>query len=62
MAEEAKKRGVQLPLPFGVSAVVTGLLDRQIKVDDVRVGISGAAPSSVSQVLNLRIDEYCPQC
>ena len=53
MADEAKKRGVQLPLPFGVSTVVTGLLDRQIKVDDVRVGINGAAPSSVSQVLNL---------
>jgi hypothetical protein len=53
MAEEAKKRGYQLPLPFGISTVVTGLLDRQIKVTDVRVGVNGAAPTSVSQVLNL---------
>src|SRR6476469_8813647 len=45
MAEEGKKRGYQLPLPFGVSTVVTGLLDRQIKITDVRVGVNGTAPT-----------------
>ena len=53
MAEEAKKRGHSLPLPFGVSTVVTGLLDRKIDVTDVRVGVNGATPTSVSQVFDL---------
>jgi hypothetical protein len=53
MAEEATKRGHQLPLPFGISTVVTGLFNRQITVTDVRVGINGAAQTSVGQVLNL---------
>jgi len=53
MAEEAKKRGIDLPLPIGVSTVVTGLLDRKINVTDVRVGVNGAGPQSVSQFVNL---------
>lgn len=52
MAEEAKKRGYQLPRPFGISTVVTGLFDRLIKITDVRVGVNGAAPTSVNQVVN----------
>jgi hypothetical protein len=53
LAEEAKKRGVELPLPFGISTVFTGLFDRKINVTDVRVGTNGAAPQSVSQFVNL---------
>ncbi|HSQ92374.1 MAG TPA: hypothetical protein VLM19_09420 [Nitrospiraceae bacterium] len=53
MAEEAKKRGYQLPLPFGVSTVFTGLLGRKIDVTDVRVGVNGATPQSVNQFIDL---------
>ena len=53
MAGEAKKRGIELPLPFGVSTVFTGLLDRNIDVTDVRVGVNGATPHSVSRFVNL---------
>jgi hypothetical protein len=53
MAEEAEKRGYQLPLPFGVSTVFTGLIDRKIEVTDVRIGVDGAAPRSVNQFFNL---------
>jgi hypothetical protein len=53
MAEEATKRGIQLPLPFGVSTVFLGLQDRSIEVTDVRVGINGAAPQSVSRFVDL---------
>ena len=52
MADEAKKRGYQLPLPIGISTVVTGLFDRKINVTDVRAGVNGSTPTSVSQVLN----------
>jgi hypothetical protein len=53
MADEAKERGYELPLPFGVSAVLVTLLNRQVKVNDVRVGLNGAPPSSVSRFLDL---------
>ena len=53
LADEAKKRGHSLPLPFGVSTVITGLWNRQINVTDVRVGVNGATPTSVSQVFDL---------
>lgn len=53
MADEARKRGIELPLPFGVSTVFTGLLDRKIDVTDVRTGVNGAPPQSVSRFVNL---------
>jgi len=53
MADEARKRGIELPLPFGVSTVFTGLLDRKIDVTDVRTGVNGASPQSVSRFVNL---------
>lgn len=53
MAEAARERGYELPLPFGAAFVVTGLGNREIEVTDVRVGIAGQPPQSVSQFLNL---------
>ncbi len=52
MAEEATKRGYDLPLPFGISTVFTGLVNRDIDVTDVRVGVNGASPQSVKQFLD----------
>lgn len=52
MADEARKRGVTLPLPFGVGAVYYHL-DRAIEVTDVRVGRDGAPPASVSDFAQL---------
>lgn len=43
--------GYELPLPFGVSAIYN-YLSRDIEVTDVRVGVNGAAPDSVSQFAN----------
>jgi hypothetical protein len=52
LAEEARKRGYELPLPFGVGAVYN-YLERDIKVTDLRIGINGAIPTSVSDFVNL---------
>ena len=52
LAEEARKRGIELPLPFGVGLVYYNL-HRDIKITDVRVGRNGAPPTSVSQYANL---------
>ncbi|MDR4494004.1 MAG: hypothetical protein R3B74_06220 [Nitrospirales bacterium] len=52
MAEEATKRGYRLPLPFGIGAVFTGLVNRDIDVTDVRVGVNGARPQSVKRFVN----------
>jgi len=52
MADEAIKRGHELPLPFGVGLVVTGLEGRKIDVSDVRVGLQNP-PRSVSDFVNL---------
>src|SRR5215813_10997037 len=49
LAEEARKRGVDLPLPFGVSLVYYGLA-RDIKITDVRIGQGDNPPTSVSEV------------
>jgi hypothetical protein len=49
LAEEARKRGVELPLPFGVSLVYYHL-DRAIEVTDVRIGRNGGPPQSVTEV------------
>jgi hypothetical protein len=68
LADEARKRGVELPLPFGVGLVYF-FLHRDIEIRDLRVGRNGAPPTSVSQFaqlasvanvnnLNLRMDVW----
>jgi len=52
MAEEAIKRGYELPLPFGAALIVTVLGDRKIDVTDVRVGLKNP-PQSVSEFVQL---------
>ena len=52
LAEEARKRGIELPRPFGIG-VVYYHLDRAIEIRDVRVGRDGAPPTSVSQFAQL---------
>jgi hypothetical protein len=51
MAEEARKRGIELPLPFGIGLVYYNL-HRDIEITDVRVGRNGAPPASVSRFAN----------
>ena len=55
LAEEARKRGIELPLPFGVGLVYYHL-DRDIEVTDVRVGREGNPPTSVSQFAQFSAD------
>jgi hypothetical protein len=52
LAEEARKRGIDLPLPFGFGLVYYHL-ERDIRITDVWVGRNGASPASVSQFANL---------
>ena len=52
MKEEAISRGYDLPYPYGVGAVYT-YIDRLIEVKDVRIGVNGAPPQSVSQYVEL---------
>jgi hypothetical protein len=52
MAEEATKRGYELPLPFGVSAIYN-YIQRDIKVNDLRLGPVGSPPQSVSRFVDL---------
>ena len=52
MKEEALARGHELPLPFGVS-VIYNYVGRDISVTDVRIGVDGEAPRSVSEYLDL---------
>ncbi|HEX4824149.1 MAG TPA: hypothetical protein VFV19_07530 [Candidatus Polarisedimenticolaceae bacterium] len=47
LGDEARKRGIDLPEPFGVG-VVYYYLDRSIDIQDVRVGRNGNTPQSVS--------------
>jgi hypothetical protein len=48
LAEEARKRGYELPQTFGIGLVYYKL-QRDIVVNDVRIGRNGATPVSVSQ-------------
>ena len=68
MGEEAAKRGIELPLPFGAGGVYYHL-ERDIAITDVRVGRNGAPPASVSNLaklastsrvnnLNLKLDAW----
>ena len=52
LGEEATKRGIVLPLPFGAGLVYYHL-DRDIDITDVRVGRNGAPPTSVSDFAKL---------
>jgi hypothetical protein len=52
LGEEARKRGIELPLPFGAGLVYYHL-NRGIEITDVRVGRNGASPTSVSQYAHL---------
>ena len=52
LGEEARKRGYELPEPFGVGLVYYKL-QRDIEVTDVRVGRNGAPPVSASQFADL---------
>jgi hypothetical protein len=52
MKEEALARGYELPLPFGVG-LVYNYLQRDIEVTDVRIGVDGRPPQSVSRFLDL---------
>ena len=52
MKEEAIRRGYDLPLPFGVS-VIYNYIGRDIDVFDIRIGVDGEEPRSVTQFLNL---------
>jgi len=52
MREEATKRGIELPLPFGAGLVYYHL-SRDIAISDVRVGRNGAPPQSASDVAQL---------
>lgn len=50
--ELALERGYELPRPFGVS-LIYNYVGRDITVCDVRIGVDGAPPGSVSGFLNL---------
>ena len=52
LGEEARKRGYELPEPFGVGLVYYKL-QRDIEVTDLRVGRDEAPPASVSQYADL---------
>lgn len=52
LAEEARKAGYELPLPFGVGGAYS-YLERDIAVHDVRIGIDGSPLQSASNFLNL---------
>lgn len=52
MKEEALARGHELPLPIGVG-LVYNYLQRDIKVTDVRLGINGDPPRSISRFFDL---------
>lgn len=53
-AEWAKRRGVDLPLPFGVSALLI-TMSRDVEVTDVRVTLPGQAPVSLSDVATFAV-------
>lgn len=55
LADEARKRGIELPRTYGVGLVYYHL-ERAIEVSDVRVGRNGADPQSVSQFADLGSD------
>jgi len=53
LAEEARKRGHELPLPFGAALVLTGLDGRKIEVTDTRITLDDNPGQSVSNFVDL---------
>jgi hypothetical protein len=53
LAEEARSRGYELPLPYGAALVLTGLANRGIEVTDVRIGLEGGQGASISDFVHL---------
>jgi hypothetical protein len=53
LADEALKRGYELPLPYGAAIVLTGLANREIEVTDVRLGLEGNPGTSISNFVHL---------
>jgi hypothetical protein len=53
LADEALKRGYELPLPYGAALVLTGLSGRAIEVTDVRLGLEGNSGTSISDFVHL---------
>ena len=53
LADEALKRGYELPLPYGGALVLTGLAGREIEVTDVRLGLEGSPGTSISDFVHL---------
>jgi hypothetical protein len=51
LADEAVKRGYELPLPFGITGVFY-YVERDVEITDIRVGINGAPLRSVSNFLS----------
>jgi len=52
LADEALARGYELPEPFGLGLILTGIDDREIDVSDLRVGVDGDS-QSVSEFATL---------
>ncbi len=52
LADEALARGYELPEPFGLGLILTGLDNREIDVSDVRIGVDGDS-QSVSEYATL---------
>ena len=52
LADLARDRGIELPLPFGAGAVAY-YIQRDITVSELRVGRGGAAPSAVSDFVQV---------
>ncbi len=50
--DKAREAGYEIPLPFGVGAVYT-YVERDIKVDNIQVGINGAPLQNVDNFINL---------
>jgi len=53
LAEEARKRGHELPLPFGAALVITGLDGRKIEVTDTRIALDDNPGQSISNFVDL---------
>jgi hypothetical protein len=53
LADEARKRGHELPLPFGAALVVTGLDGRKIEVTDTRIALDDNPGQSISNFVDL---------
>jgi len=52
LADEAVKRGYELPLPLGVSGLFY-YVERDISISDLRIGVDGAPLRGVSDFVNL---------